>query len=269
MKRSLRVLLQSCAFALAAGVLLPAVANVGKNPYESIVDRNPFGLKPPPPPPEINTPPPPPAPLCTVELTGVTSILSSKRALLEITPGPGKPVVRAILSEGERLETVEVVSIDVTKNEVLIQNGPVTTNLTFKTIKGTATAAAAPPGAAGLPHLAAPAAPARPQAASPYNSGGRNNVMVAGGSPAAVPDAASDGSASAGPNSRGIPPRNIRSTTPQGGVSREQQYLMMELNRELSSQTQDPTGKRGSFPLPPTPLNPNPTPQSQLPGLQQ
>jgi hypothetical protein len=261
MKRHLRGLVQSCAFALAAGVLLPAVANVANNPYESIVDRNPFGIKPPPPPVEINTPPPLPAPLWTVELTGVTSILSSKRALLEITPGPGKPVVRAILSEGERLETVEVVSIDVIKNEVTVKNGPVTTNLTFKTTKGTATAAAAPPGAAGLPHLAA-AAPAPRQAASPHNLAGRNNVLVAGGSPAAGPNAASDGSASADPNSRGIPSRDIRST------SREQQYLMMELNRELNNQTQDPTGKRGSFPLPPTPLNPNPTPQSQLSGLQ-
>ena len=284
MKRPLRGLLQSCASVLAAGILLPAVADVGKNPYETIVERNPFGLKPPPPPvdPSTLTPPPPPAPPSTVELTGVTSILNSKRALLEITPGPGKPVVRAILSEGERVESVEVVSIDVNKNEVQIKNGLVTTNLTFKVIKSTATAAAAPPPglpAAGLPHPATPP----PQAASPYNSGGRNNVMVAGGTPPPavpnspvvqpnVPYAGNAGAqptvaGGADPNFRSIPARNIRTTTPQGEVSREQQILMMELNRELNTQTQDPAGKRGSFPLPPTQLNPNPPPHyPPLPG---
>jgi hypothetical protein len=267
------------------------VADVGKNPYDSIVNRNPFGLKPPPPPvdPSSLTPPPPPAPPSTVELTGVTSILNSKRALLEITPGPGKPVVRTIMQEGDRLENVEVVSIDVNKNEVQIKNGLVTTNLTFKVIKSTATAAAAPPPglpAAGLPHPATPP----PQAASPYNSGGRNNVMVAGGTPPPVvpnspvvnPNVPYSGNAAFGgqsagaqptvaggadPNFRSIPARNIRTTTPQGDVSREQQYLMMEVNREINSQAQDPTGKRGSFPLPPTPLNPNPTPHyPPLPG---
>ena len=114
-------------------------ADTKANPYEAIVERNPFGLKPPPPPapPEDPSTKAPPAPPATVEVTGITSILSSKRALLEIIPGPGKPMIKPILSEGERVDSVEVVSINVEKNEVVVKNGGVITNLTFKVAKST------------------------------------------------------------------------------------------------------------------------------------
>src|ERR1043165_40176 len=101
---------------LVFGVSHRAVAEAKPNPYLSIVDRNPFGLKPPPPPPDP-TPVVPVVPPATVVLTGITSLFgpTSKRALLEITEQePGKPasVKKPILREGERDGAIEVVSID-------------------------------------------------------------------------------------------------------------------------------------------------------------
>lgn len=113
-----------------------ALAVVDANPFAAILETNPFRLRPTPPPqPEAPPPAPPAAPLAVVELTGVTSILGSHRALFEITPGPGKPTVRPILKEGERVESVELVSIDITRGEVTIRNGTVLTNLPLKVAK--------------------------------------------------------------------------------------------------------------------------------------
>lgn len=134
-----------------------ALAGVDVNRFESILETNPFRLRPvPPPQPEAPPPAPPAAPLATVELTGVTSILGSHRALFEITPGPGKPTVRPILKEGERVESVELVSIDITRGEVTIRNGTVLTNLPLKVAKGNTT----PPGT--VPPLGGAAFPGIP-----------------------------------------------------------------------------------------------------------
>lgn len=229
-------------------------ADTKENPYEAIVERNPFGLKPPPPPPDpsTNAPPAVAAPLATVELTGITDILGNRRALLEIVPGPGKQMIKPILAEGERVESVEVVAINMEKNEVTVKNGTVVSNLTFKVVKATATAAAPagtpPPAFKGAANpLTPPIHQAVPQ--SPYaQPSSRNSVMVGGGAPS-VPNpvtpvtptgAVADGF-------RSIPSRNIRTTAPQGQPSLEEHYIMTELNRGTHN-----------LPLPPTPLNPNP-----------
>src|SRR5882762_4119031 len=62
-------------------------SSTGTNPYQGIVDRNVFGLKPPPPPPdpEVNKPPPP-----KIILTGITTIFGNKRALMK-APVAAKP----------------------------------------------------------------------------------------------------------------------------------------------------------------------------------
>jgi hypothetical protein len=272
---------------LAATVLLTVACvdvrgDAKTNPYDSIVDRNPFGLKPPPPPdPDAGKPPPPPpAPLAAVELTGITSILSSKRALLEIVPGPGKPMLKPILAEGERVESVEVVSINVDKNEVVIKNGTVTTNLTFKVAKASAPA---PPSAGGVPPAAHPAAVPQPAQTSynqNYGGSGRNNVMVAGGSSPVAPTAgtpayggANNAAASSSANAptlsggntdggfRSIPSRKILSNTatPQGApqMSPEEQVIHMEAQRQLN--------KNSPIPTPPLPITPL-TPLSDLQG---
>src|SRR5437763_5237458 len=95
---------------LASAAAICGTAHIGwaeakSNPYLTIVDRNPFGLKPPPPPADP-TPPAPVVPPAKVILTGITSLFgpSNKRALLEITEQePGKPpeTKKPILKEGE------------------------------------------------------------------------------------------------------------------------------------------------------------------------
>ena len=256
---------------LLPATLLPARAEVKPNPYETIVERNPFGLKPPPPPADLtaSVPVTPPTPPATVVLTGITSILSGPRALLEIVPGPGKPMIKPILREGERVESVEVVSINVEKNEVVIRNGTLVTNLTFKVASSTP-GPATPPGALPPVLPGMPQPPAHQAAQSPFAAAqaSRNAVMVAGGAqPAPVsPNNAVAGFGGVGGNGggtdasgfRSIPSRNIRSTAPQPELPRDQQHLLIELNRVANE-------GRGGPPLPPTMFNPSPTPLS-LPG---
>jgi len=273
-KQGLRYLVWTIVLASAS---LQSWGDEKSNPYDVIVDRNPFQLKPPPPPVDPNaTPVTPPAPPATVELTGITSILSSKRALFEIIPGPGKQMIKPILAEGERVESVEVVSIDVEKNEVTIKNGTLVTNLTFKVAKATPSGPV-PPGAIVAP--ATPSVIAQPSQPLTINQAptltGRNNVIVAGGSssaptPSVAPAAPNFGSPIATPTPppalggsdagfRQIPSRTIRPTaTPQGVTapmaSREEQTIGIELQRELNNQINQ-RGGRQIPELPPTQLS--------------
>jgi hypothetical protein len=290
--------IKRAAISLGATTLLASTcanlwADAKVNPYEPIAERNPFGLKPPPPPPDPseNVPKPPPVPLATVDLTGITSILGPPRALLEIVPGPGKPMIKPVLAEGERVESIEVVSINIQKNEVTIKNGPTVTNLTFKVAKSTP-AAAAPPPAGGLPGMVpkppVPGLPGSQPTQTSYNNpgSGRYNVMVAGGSssaPAAAtatgapygsaqntggngvnpgyggvnPGAAALGGGTDG-GFRSIPSRNMRTAgQPEAdpAVSRMQTYEEIEQNRAKNYLQEQLTGKRLP-PLPGTPITP-------------
>jgi hypothetical protein len=241
------------------------------NPYEAIVERNPFALKdpPPPPPPEDPSTKAPPAPLATVELTGILNILGPPQALLEIIPGPGKPMLKPVLREGERVESVEVVSIDIQKNEVTIKNGLTVTNLTFKVAKS-APPTPTPPVPGIIPGKPAVPVPQPTQTSYNNNQGsGRYNVMVAGGSaaPASYGGAQNTGAAGytgvnpSGANLTGgtdggfrsIPSRNLRSN-PQAALptmSPEEQVIEIEKNQMLNERL-----GRVVPPLPPTPLNP-------------
>jgi hypothetical protein len=255
-----------------ANVCHRAVGDAKPNPYDSIVDRNPFNLKPPPPPDLNASAPAAPVTLpAQVEVTGITSILSTKRVLLEIIPGPGKQMIKPILAEGERVESVEVLSINVDKNEVTIKNGTVVTNLTFKIVKNTAPTPP-PPGAPNPSVVGSPIVlPSQPHPQQPQVPTGRNAVMVSGGSstpiptiPAAnsqpiLPTIGAPSTPGANPSDAGfrqIPSRNIRTTaTPQGAsapINRQEQYLLMEANHLYNENS----GQRMP-PLPPTPLNPD------------
>jgi hypothetical protein len=268
--------------ALVSSVSLTALADVSSNPYDAIVSRNPFGLKPPPPPPpppdeSANKPPPPP--LADVTLTGIiTTILGNNRALIEVIPAPGKPALKPILGEGERIENVEVIAINADKNEVTIRNGTVLTNLTFKVAKSGPTAAPPPASAFANPAAFNPAGqPGQTAAAPPAESGGRYNVMVAGGAGAGATTTATPTPAAYNPGAavapaanlggaananavndglRSIPQRTVRQSpqVPQSGeaqtpeqreTSRALQYLQMKASEEQAKQ-------RG-IPHPPTP----------------
>jgi type II secretory pathway component GspD/PulD (secretin) len=59
-----------------------------------------------------------------VKLTGIAHFNNRSRALLEIQPQPGRPVIKPVLAEGERVEGVEVKEIDAKSGRVrVIHNG--------------------------------------------------------------------------------------------------------------------------------------------------
>lgn len=155
----------------------PATAGVSRNPYEWIAERNPFGLRAPAPVDDTPVLPPiPPPPLATVELTGITSVLATPRALLEIVPGPGKPMLKPILGMGERVDLVEVISINVEKGEVVLRNGSVVTNVSLRVAKS---GTPPPPPGGTPPRLIAGTSPApEMQAISD-----RRSVALGGGVP--------------------------------------------------------------------------------------
>src|SRR5438105_438102 len=164
-----------CGIALGLAWCVPANAIVADsaNPYQGIVDRNVFGLKPPPPPPkapEADKPQPP-----KITLTGVTTILGNKRALMTATL-PAKPGEQAkpqsfILTEGQHEGEIEVLEIDekIAGGTVKITNYgvPQTLNMEKDTPKLTASAAAPPPMAALNPgggYVPPPVNPVNPAA---------------------------------------------------------------------------------------------------------
>lgn len=108
------------------------------NPYQGIVDRNVFALKPPPPPPPAvdNTKQTGPK----IILTGITTILG-KRALMKATlpvqNEPGKPPTAPkeesfMLKEGERQGEIEVLEINDKAGTVKVNNYGVVMTLDFE-----------------------------------------------------------------------------------------------------------------------------------------
>ena len=168
------------------------------NLYQGIVDRNVFGLKPPPPPPgpESTKPPPP-----KVFLTGITTILGSKRALLKMTPPakPGEPAREEsfTLGEGQRDGDIEVLEINEKVGAVKIKEYGTITTLDFDK-DGVKVTAGAAPGPAG--------APARPVGSLPGPMA--NPSMPAGGA---------------------------------NRLSREQQTLILAAQKQRYENTGDPT----------------------------
>ena len=98
---------------LVAGLVLSTSARGGPgnspgNPYNGIVDRNLFALKPPP---VSRLPEPPKPPKPTVHVDGIMSILGRKQVLGKVLVPPNQ-IKSFMLSEGERLDEVEVLAID-------------------------------------------------------------------------------------------------------------------------------------------------------------
>src|SRR4051794_13566611 len=137
------------------------------NPYQGIVDRNIFGLRPPPPPPS-NEPVRPPAP--AVSLTGITTILGKKLAFMNVQipakPGePAKPGPQSfMLGVGEREGEIEVLDIDEKGGSVKLNDYGVITNVPFAKLPNTP---AGPVNVAGIPSPANPINPGLPQRSIP------------------------------------------------------------------------------------------------------
>jgi hypothetical protein len=181
------------------------------SPYQTFVERNPFGLQPvpaPPPAPVITSPPPAKV---NIQLSGISALGGTKRAWLVIPPGQGRTNTTYLsFSEGDpEREGIRVQSIDPERGIVQILNagapatldfenhglaysGPVAVaNVAGRTQPGRPGARVAPPGT--------PVAnPARPTIVTPGQTGARPGATGGSVTP-----------------TRTIPARNVRTSGQQ------------------------------------------------------
>jgi len=240
-------------------------------PYEGIVDRNAFGLKPPPPPPDPEAAKPPPV---KITLTGITTILGNKRALMETPPPAAKPGEQPkgkqsyILTIGQREGDIEVLDIDEKVGSVKVNNAGSIVTLTFEKdgAKLPATVAPTAPGVPGMPVPGGIPAPAVP-GASPYApKGGSSGFTLPTRTlrTTPTPGVVNRGMANPAAGAATVPGLPVLGTgqprsqaindqiaaQQQPVLSPEQQMLMMEAEREINK-------NNGNFPpLPPRPLTP-------------
>ncbi len=199
--------------AIVAGFSLGAFAEMKENPYQAIIDRNPFGLKPVPivePPKPAEVPPPPPL---EIKLTGITTLGGPPRALLEFTDPQTKKTDRpSPFVEGDSYkDSITIVAIDAVNNVVRIKNGDAETTLDFNKngIKPNLAATATPVPHPGVVPLSIPAASALPgQPTQPTAGTGRTAILGGGTS---VPSfGAAVNAAQNVPGASVIPPRPVR-----------------------------------------------------------
>lgn len=242
---------------------LPTWAASSDTPYQAIVDRNVFGLKPPPPPAPDPASVKPPAPKLT--LLGITTLLGKKRALLKFT-GPAKPGEQAketslMLAEGQRDGDIEVIQVDEKVKSVTVDDFGTPTVLTMDKDSPKTTSAPAPggppPGAPAMPSLPSPTGgtPAPPLRTIPTRSlRSQNADASASAGNGMVASAPGFGMASTG----AVQPR-ANTPQPNEDLSLEQQMLMIEAERE---RTKDLVNAGKLPPLPPTPFTPAGSPGS-------
>jgi hypothetical protein len=237
-----------------------AAAQSATSPYQGIVERNIFGLKPPPPPPdpEANKPPPP-----KIILQGFTTFGGAKRALLkaQMPAKPGEPPKGEqsfILAEGQRDGDIEVLEIDAVGGTVKVSNFGTITNLSFEN-NGIKTAGAAPgPGPAPNPAGFVPKPGANPFApaggslpmARPIRPTGAYGGSAAPSTYTAVPTATSYGSA---PGTVTLPGFTT-STTPIQTAAQQQQPPMSEEAQTALMAAQHLANQGKVFPPTPPPI---------------
>ncbi len=218
--------------AIVAGFILGAFAEVKENPYEVIIARNPFGLRPipivePPKPPE----PPPPPPL-EIKLTGITTLGGPPRVFLEFKDPQTQKVDRpSPMSEGDPYkDNITIVSIDAENQVVKIKVGETVRALDFDHdgIKagGVGGAIAGVP----VPHPGLQINPAVPPPVTAYpgntaaaaaNGPARGSIVggAVGGTSAGIPNAPGSffNPATASTSLGGLPTRPLR--TPDSGAA--------------------------------------------------
>jgi hypothetical protein len=264
----------------AAGLLGERAFSIVPDPnheqYQTIPERNVFGLRPP-------TLQPGPtnsaAPLPKITLAGITTILDTKRALMKVAPSsnglkPGDPAkeLSLILTEGQREADIEVLLIDEKKGSVKVNNSGTVMVLTFEKDGAKLPASSQMPGTPGVPsplpttaasnHFAFPA-PSLPGA--PPSRGRRPAPTLPGvatGTASAIGGVPSPTGVSAAPSPA------TTASTPQD-LTPEEQTIVMELQRQANV--------NNAALIPPTPLTapstqpaeataPAVTPSIPLPG---
>jgi len=238
------------------------------HPYQSIVDRNVFGLKPPPPPapppnPEANKPPPP-----NLTLTGITTILNQKRAFMSYTlaakpPEPPK-TMSLMLSEGQRDGDIEVMEIDIVNGTVKVNDFGTITNLSWEK-NGIKTASSggggAAPGSTGI--IPTPGQNPNNNGGSPF---GQRTIptrqlrlpgaaAAPAGSPSAsaAPDIATPGGTLSFGSAAGQPTQAAAQQPGTAGLTEEAAATLLEVERERTKG--DVLNGRGA-PLPITQYTP-------------
>jgi hypothetical protein len=228
------------AFTSGADAANPPSATDLSNPYNSIVVRNVFLLKPTPPPPVNPGPTTPVTPPPDVKVRGMTTILGYPQAIFEMTP-KGKPPESHIMTDGERQGSLELVKINMAEKSTLVKidGGPAIT-IALDTKVG-----AAPGGGAiggGMPQVTTP-------------GGGRGNFSpVPSGQPvpsplsrnqAVMPAAVDAGGAAV--SALGFPSRPLR-TDQQGQLTPDQSVVLLETQRAQAIKEGNPVANI----LPPT-----------------
>ena len=255
-----------------------ATADLPANPYQAIMDRNAFGLKPIPPPPDPDANKPPPQ-VPKAMFTGLISGFSGgKRALLKTAAvaakgsEPAKAEQTYILAAGQREGDIEVLEInDAPGSEsVKVVNTGVTMTLTFEKDGQKPTVGAAPP-PFGNPGGVPPPPGVIPQPGGVQPAGGapvpmqrfmRTPMPGGSASTATQPGAATPTSYSAGGTlpAYGATTAQTQPVTPQQAQqSAAQQMIEMELAREKLAKSGNPSASL----IPPTPLSQQQQQQTQ------
>jgi hypothetical protein len=279
--------------AMVAGFSFSALAEIKENPYQVIIDRNPFNLRPIPPPPappaETNAPAEPPP---EIKLTGITTLLGTPKVFLQLEDKKTKKPSFLTMAEGDSENGVTIVHIDPENLKVRVKNGDAETTLDFKnngvkpSAGAVATAGGVPPPGGVMPLQVPPIVPTVPGAQAAAANTGR--AIVAGGTPSAAPGY---NPAAANPYAGGVPPRPVRTdnlaivaggggqvynpnpqptAAPPPTYNRQEAEAIMELTRQkLQQQEQAGRVQPGQPPaalIPPTALGralgttPTPTP---------
>jgi hypothetical protein len=256
-----------------------AWAITADNPYQGIVDRNVFGLRAPPPPPdpnEVNKPQPP-----KITPTGLTTILGNKRVLFKVQQ-PARPPEPAkeqsfIMTEGQREGQIEVLEIDEKAGSIKFNNYGTVVTLTLEK-DGPKQSNTPPPGGVGA--VGAYGVPQQHANNLAVPAGGAGTVTTFGGSSSAglqnIPQRSIRSAGSMTPGQPGFSggiaaPGGYQTQIPQQQqqLSREEQVLMMEIERERTKQH---VASGDLPPLPPTELTPGgasptaPAPVTQQPN---
>jgi hypothetical protein len=239
--------------------------------YDKIPARNLFGLKQPEPPMQPTNPP---VPLPKLTLTGITTILGKKLALLKEQPLAAKPGAPAnelslILAQGQREGDVEALRIDENSGSVQVNNSGTPMTLTFEKDGAKTQPAAAPaalpsanPGSVPpgfpqqVPARANPTPGMRPlpsrnvpfpqPAANPYSVPGPTGTPGFGSTTPTVPPTP--------PTAAALPP----------DLTPEEQTIVLELRRQAEkNNAQLPTLTPNNPAAPPTPFT---TSNGLLPG---
>ncbi len=134
---------------------VPVSDGLTRDALQSIVERNPFGLKPPtPPPPAVETPPP--EAKLNINITGIVRSRKGKLVHLVVQPEAKSATTTSptylSIQEGGRENGIEVLEIDEKSDKVKIRNAGVESLLSFRThgLKSVAPAPGANPSKSGI-----------------------------------------------------------------------------------------------------------------------